>query len=126
MPKHYCSGNRKGGPEYTYGTCMSPGTILRDGKWYCWRHTPPDSSIVGRTSTRCDGAHSYSGGETMAHTFRVTAQGERTVDLVATVEARDEDGAREIAEGLSAGDWEEMPSNLPVSSWEIIEVQPDD
>ena len=45
MDKHKCSGNRKGGPEYTYGTCMSPGTILRDGKWYCWRHAPPDTSI---------------------------------------------------------------------------------
>lgn len=45
--EHECSGHKKDGPIYSYGTCMTRATIFEDGKWWCWRHAP--SRVQART-----------------------------------------------------------------------------
>ena len=60
------------------------------------------------------------------HTYRVVATGNRLVDLVATIEAVNEDEAQAKAEMLGWGDFEEMPASpMPAMDITIESVELD-
>ena len=58
------------------------------------------------------------------HTYRVVATANRLVDLVATIEAVNENEAQDKAEMLSWGDFEEMPANpMPANPMPDITIE---
>ena len=58
--------------------------------------------------------------------YRVDATADTVVDLVAVVEADNEDEARSKAELLGLQDWEVMPPILPPTDITVVSVDLDD